>query len=110
MSFFISDAMANAAPAPQAAGPDMLIMLIMFAAVFYFMIWRPQSKKNKEHKNMLAELSKGDEIVTTGGILGKITNITDDYTVIELDEGVSIKVQKQAITACLPKGTLKSIK
>ena len=112
MSFFISNAMADAA-APAAAGPlgggFEWIFLVGFLVIFYLMIWRPQAKRAKEHKNLLGGLQKGDEVVTSGGIIGKVTKVTDDFVVVEISDNVELKFQKQAIAATLPKGTLKSI-
>jgi preprotein translocase subunit YajC len=111
MSFFISSAFADAA-AP-AAGPASSgfewIFLVGFLVIFYLMIWRPQAKRAKEQKNLLGNLQKGDEVVTTGGIAGKINKVTDDFVVIEVSDTVELKIQKGAIAATLPKGTLKAI-
>jgi preprotein translocase subunit YajC len=108
MSFFISDAVAEAAAGqPQGAGLDFLIMVVLFFAIMYFMIIRPQSKRAKEHKKMVEELRKGDEVATQGGIMGKITNVGEEGISLEISEGVEVKVQSAAITAVLPKGTLK---
>ncbi|MNF14226.1 preprotein translocase subunit YajC [compost metagenome] len=73
------------------------------------MIWRPQAKRAKEHKSLLGSLQKGDEVVTSGGIAGKVTKVTDDFVVIEVSDSVELKFQKAAIAATLPKGTLKAI-
>ena len=111
MSFFISSAFADAA-APAAApmgGGFEWIFLVGFLVIFYLMIWRPQAKRAKEHKNLLGGLQKGDEVVTSGGIIGKVTKVTDDFVVVEISDNVELKFQKQAIAATLPKGTLKSI-
>jgi len=112
MSFFISNAMADAA-APAAAGPAgsgfEWIFLVGFLIIFYLMIWRPQAKRAKEQKNLLGNLQKGDEVVTSGGIAGKINKVTDDFVVIEVSDTVELKIQKGAIAATLPKGTLKAI-
>lgn len=112
MSFLIPAAYADAA-APAAAGPAGTgfewIFLIGFLAIFYLMIWRPQAKRAKEQKNLLSSLQKGDEVVTTGGIAGKINKVTDDFVVLEVSDSVELKFQKGAIAATLPKGTLKAI-
>jgi len=105
---------ANAAPAggaPAGGGFEMLIMLGMFAVIFYFMIYRPQSKRVKEHKNLMASMAKGDEVLTSGGLVGRITKIADDndYVSIELNANNEIVLKKDFITAVLPKGTLKSL-
>ena len=112
MSFLIPVAHAtDAAPAAAAPGGDMMsiLMLVGFVVIFYLMIWRPQAKRAKEHKNLLGGLQKGDEVVTSGGIIGKVTKVTDDFVVVEISDNVELKFQKQAIAATLPKGTLKSI-
>lgn len=112
MSFFISNAMADA-EAPAAAGPMgggfEWIFLVGFLVIFYLMIWRPQAKRAKEQKNLLGNLQKGDEVVTTGGIAGKINKVTDDFVVLEVSDTVELKFQKGAIAATLPKGTLKAL-
>ena len=107
---FIANANA-AAGAGGAAGSGMssLIMMALFAVVFYFLLIRPQSKRQKEHKNMLEAIQKGDEVVTNGGILGKVTKITDNFIVLTVASGVDMKFQKHAITATLPKGTIKAV-
>lgn len=112
MSFFIADALAESSAAAATPGGSPLSfwgMMIFMVVIFYFMIIRPQSKRNKEHKNLLANLAKGDEVVITGGMLGKVTKVTDDFIVAEVAPSVEISFQKGAITAVLPKGTLKSI-
>ncbi len=104
--FLISDAYAEAAPQSGGGGTEMLIMIGIFFAIMYFMIIRPQQKRQKEHKSLMDSLSKGDEVVTNGGMMGKIKNVGDDIVKIELAENVVIKVQKHAIGSVLPKGTL----
>ena len=111
MSLFISNAYAEGGASQQAAGPDMLIMLAIFGLIFYFMIYRPQAKRVKEHKNLVSSLAKGDEVLTAGGLLGKITKVSDekDFVKVELSEGTEVNVQKSSISSVLPKGTIKSI-
>ena len=113
MSFLIPAAYADAAAPAAAAGPAgsgfEWVFLIGFLVIFYLMIWRPQAKRAKEHKNLVAGLQKGDEVVTSGGIIGKVTKVTDDFVVVEISDNVELKFQKQAIAATLPKGTLKAI-
>ena len=111
MSLFISQAHAAAGPAQQGSPFSMLIMLGVFGVVFYFMIYRPQAKRAKEHKNLMSELSKGDEVLTQGGIVGKITKVSaeKDFLVVSVAEGTEITVQKAAISAVLPKGTMKNL-
>jgi preprotein translocase subunit YajC len=114
MSFLIPAAYADAAaPAAAAASPFgdsiQVVFLVGFLVIFYLMIWRPQSKRAKEHKNLLSGLQKGDEVVTSGGIAGKVVKVSDDFVVIEVSDTVELKIQKVAIAATLPKGTLKAI-
>ncbi len=109
MSFFISEAMA--APEAAAAGPGGLasfLPLIILFAVFYFLLIRPQSKRAKEHKNMVASLAKGDEVVTNGGILGTITDIDENYVTLKIADNVDIKIQRPSVSALVPKGTIQS--
>ncbi|WP_372524008.1 preprotein translocase subunit YajC [Sulfuricaulis sp.] len=113
MNFLISDAWADApaaAGAPAQSSPFVtLIMLGVLFAAFYFILIRPQAKRAKEHKTMIAALAKGDEVVTGGGVLGRVTNLGEAYVTVDIAEGVEIKVQRQAIQTVLPKGTIKSV-
>ena len=110
MNFFISAAYADtAAGAPPGGEYMQFILLAGFFVIFYLMIWRPQAKRAKEHRNLVSGLQKGDEVVTSGGIAGKVTKVTDDFLVIEASDTVELKVQKSAVIAALPKGTLKAI-
>ncbi len=111
MSFFISDAMAAAttAPGPQTDGTFSLIMIAAIFVLFYFMLIRPQSKRAKEHRELISKLKKGDEIITTGGMLAKVIAIDDQYIKVSIAEGVEISLQRNAVSAVLPKGTLKSL-
>jgi preprotein translocase subunit YajC len=88
---------------------SLLMMTAVFILFMYFMVWRPQSKRVKEQRNLLNSLTKGDEVVTAGGILGRITKINDNYAVLALNDSVEITIQKSSIVNALPKGTLKSI-
>ena len=112
MSFLIPAAFAaDAAPAagaPAGTGFEW-VFLVGFLVIFYLMIWRPQAKRAKEQKHLLGGLQKGDEVVTSGGIAGKIVKVSDDFVVIEVSDTVELKIQKMAIAATLPKGTLKAI-
>ena len=85
-----------------------LVPLVLLFAIFYFLLIRPQQKKAKEHQAMVTKLSAGDEVVTTGGILGKIVEVGDSFVTLEIAPNVQIKVQKFQITSQMPKGTLKS--
>jgi preprotein translocase subunit YajC len=114
MSFFISEAWADgaagAAAQPQGGGYMTLVMFGVLIAMMYFMIWRPQSKRMKEHRELVGGLAKGDEVMVNGAILGRITKVTEDYVAVEIADGVEIKVAKASVTASLPKGTIKQIK
>ena len=111
MSLFISNAHANAGAAPAGGGMEMLIMLGIFGLVFYFLIYRPQAKRVKEHKSLMSALAKGDEVLTTGGLVGKIAKVSDDkdFVVIALNDQIDVTVQKGSISAVLPKGTMKAL-
>ena len=106
MGFFIADAHAQIGGGGDSTFS--FIMLIALFAVFYFVLIRPQSKRQKEHKAMVASLSKGDEVVTNGGLLGKITNIGDSFVTIEVADGMKVKVQRMAVASLMPKGTIRS--
>jgi preprotein translocase subunit YajC len=107
--FFISDAVAqttDAAPAPG-MGMSTLLLPVMLIVVFYFLLIRPQQKKQKEHKAMVDALGVGSEIVTGGGVLGKVTALGEQFVTVEIADGVEIKVQRHSIGAVLPKDTIK---
>ena len=109
MSFFIAEALAADAPI-GGTGPGLDIFIIVaFALVFYFIIWRPQSERTKEHRELIASLSKGDEVVTNGGLIGKIVKVEEDYLLFEAADRVLLKLQKGAVATALPKGTIKKI-
>ena len=107
---FISNAYAEAAAPVQGAGLMDFLPLIALVAVFYFLVLRPQSKRAKEHKVMVEALQRGDEIVTTGGIVGRVNKVYEQYVGVELAENIEITVQKGSIQSVLPKGTIKAIK
>lgn len=111
MSFFISDALAAAgtSAAPQADGSFSLIMIAAIFVLFYVMLIRPQNKKAKEHRQLINNLKKGDEIVTSGGMLAKVVSLDEQYVKVSLAEGIEIVLQKGAVSMVLPKGTLKSL-
>lgn len=106
---FISQAHAQAAGQPAEGGMIQLVMLVGLFVMFYFIAIRPQRKRQKEHTEMVSALSKGDEVVTTSGILGKISKLEGDYLVLSVSDNVELKFQRHSIHAVLPKGTLKSI-
>ena len=99
---------AGAAADPTGGFMQLLPMILMFVVLWFLMI-RPQMKKAKEHKALLAGLAKGDEVVTQGGIVGKIVKVGDNYVTVEIAEGTEVVVQKPSIGLVLPKGTLKSL-
>jgi len=107
---FINNAYAEAAAPAQGAGFMEFLPLIVLVAVFYFLILRPQSKRAKEQKAMIEALQRGDEVITTGGEVGRISKVYEQYVGVELAENVEVTVQKVAIQGVLPKGTIKSIK
>ena len=110
---FISSAFAQTAPAAAAAGGDMqsslmsMLPLLLMFVVLYFVMIRPQMKKQKEHKAMIDALAKGDEIITAGGFLGKVSKLGDSFLSIELASGVEVQMQRSAVVQVLPKGTIK---
>lgn len=112
MSFFISDAMAAAtttAPASQFENFYSLIMIMVIFGLFYFMLIRPQNKRAKDQREMVNALKKGDEIITTGGIVAKVVSLDEQFIKISLAEGVEINLQRNAVSSVLPKGTIKSL-
>ena len=111
MSFFISEAVAQTA-APAAGSQSNVSMIVMMVGMFafmYFFIIRPQRKRQKEHQNLVSALTKGDEVVLTSGLLGKIVKVDENYVVVETGNNIELKFQKVAVHAVLPKGTIKSI-
>ena len=107
VDFFIGSAYAQDAAA-QPGGLMSFLPLIIIFVIFYFLLIRPQMKRAKEHKALVAGLNKGDEVVTNGGLLGKITAVGDSFVTVELAENVQIKIQKHAIASVMPKGTISS--
>jgi preprotein translocase subunit YajC len=108
-NFLISDAQAQAAGASTpGGGMGQILILVVFVVVFYFLLIRPQQKRAKEHQAMLAKLGVGDEVVTAGGIVGKIHEISDTFVTLEIADNVRIKVQRSQVTSLVPKGTYKS--
>lgn len=111
MSFFIRDALADQAAAAtqhQASGTSTLIFLVATFVLFYFVMIRPQSKRAKEHRKMISSLAQGDEVVTNGGILGRINKMDESFVTLEVAEGVEMRVQRPAISTSVPKGTIDS--
>ncbi len=107
MDFFITTAWAQAAPGSTAGTLGTILPLVLIFVVFYFLLIRPQTKRAKEHREMVGKLSAGDEVVTNGGILGRITEVTDNFVTLEVAANVAIRVQKFQVTQLMPKGTFK---
>jgi len=108
MDFFISNAHAQAG-APAGGGLISLALPLLLLVVFFFLMIRPQQKRLKEHRAMVAALSKGDEVVTNGGLGGTIVKVGDAYLSVRVAENVEVNVQKQSVAALLPAGTLKAL-
>ncbi len=104
MDFFIQNAYAQAAQ-PQGGGTSFIIMMVLMFAAFYFMLIRPQQKKQKQPQALVSGLQVGDEGMTAGGILGKIPGVSEHYAIISVNDDTEIKVQKQSVSAVVPKGT-----
>ena len=110
MNFFETTAFAaEAGAAPADTGLINLLFLGGFVLIFYFLLWRPQSKRRKEHSMLMTGLDKGDEVVTSGGIVGQINKVEDDFVKLQVAPNMELRIQKSAIGATLPKGTLKSL-
>ena len=106
LDFFIASA--HAQDAAPAGGLMSFLPLIIIFVIFYFLLIRPQMKRAKEHKNLVAALSTGDEVVTNGGMLGKVTKVGESFVTVELADNVQVKLQKHAVASVMPKGTIKS--
>lgn len=109
MSLFISTA--HAAPGAT-QGPSLmanLLMIAVFIAIFYFLIWRPQAKRAKEHRSLIESLGVGSEIVFAGGLMGRIIKLEGDFAVVELTRGVEVKIQRASVISVLPEGTLNNL-
>ena len=110
---FISSAFAQTAPAAAAGGGDLMssltgmLPLVLMFVVLYFVMIRPQMKRQKEHRAMIDALAKGDEVVTAGGLLGKVSKIGDSNIGVEIASGVEVQMQRSAVVQVLPKGSLK---
>lgn len=112
MNFFIASAFAQDAAGAAAPGGNPMIQYVFlagFVAVFYFLVIRPQSKRAKEHNKLLGALQKGDEVVTTGGIVGKVVKVSEGFVIVSVSDTVELRFQKASIVALLPKGTIKAI-
>ncbi len=112
MSFFINDVLAENGSAASGQ-PEILSQLLVFGGIFlifYFLFIRPQNKKVKEHKAMTEGLKKGDEVVTNGGVLGKVINLHENFISLEIAQDTQVRIQRQSVSAVMPKGTIKAIK
>lgn len=110
MSLFVSDAYAAAGAQGQGSPYSLVIMLVVFGLIFYFMILRPQQKRAKEHKKLMDSISKGDEVLTTGGLIGRVTKVSETgYVAIELNENNEVMIKRDFVAAVLPKGTMKAL-
>ena len=110
---FLSSAIAQSAPAAAAGGGDLMstltgmLLLVLMFVVLYFVMIRPQMKRQKEHRAMIEAIVKGDEVATAGGILGKVTRLSEGYLHIEIASGVEVQIQRSAVVQVLPKGSVK---
>ena len=109
MSLFISDAWARGASSPGGNPLFSFLPLALIFVVFYFLLIRPQTKRAKEHRKMVAALSKGDEVVTTGGLVGQVTEVGENFVKVEIAGNVQVRIQRQAVSTVLPKGSLKRL-
>ena len=107
MDFLITPAWAQAAAGGTASTLTTILPLVLIFVVFYFLLIRPQTKRAKEHREMVGKLATGDEVVTTGGILGRITEVSEHFVTIEVAANVAIRVQKFQVAQLMPKGTFK---
>jgi preprotein translocase subunit YajC len=109
LDFLISPAAAQAGGAPAASNPIYTVVwMVALCGIMYFLMIRPQTKRAKEHRDLVSKLAKGDEIITNGGLAGRIDELGENFITVEIADGVRVKLQRAAIAAVLPKGTLKS--
>ncbi|WP_158379658.1 preprotein translocase subunit YajC [Candidatus Williamhamiltonella defendens] len=105
-----SQAFASTSEAPQGNPYSLIIMLLIFGFIFYFIIWRPQQKRTKDHKKLMASISKGDEVLTTGGLVGHVNKVTETgYIVMSLNDITEVIIKRDFVAAVLPKGTMKNL-
>lgn len=110
MDFFISKAYADAGQAGEANPYFLPIMLVVFGLFFYFMIMRPQQKRAKAHRELMSSISKGDEVLTSGGLIGRVAKVSENgFVAVELNDATEVVIKRDFITAVLPKGTMKSL-
>ncbi|MGJ8526409.1 Sec translocon accessory complex subunit YajC [Halomonadaceae bacterium LMG 33818] len=109
LNLLISPAYAAEGSIASSGALPQILMIVAFAVIFYFLLWRPQAKRAKAHRQLVTELSKGDEVVVGGGLAGRVTKVGDEFIVLEIAPGTEVNVQKSAVATVLPKNTLKSI-
>ena len=109
MSLFISTAHAAGEASQQPSLMANILMIAVFVAIFYFLIWRPQSKRAKEHRSLVESLGVGSEVVFAGGLMGRITKLEGDFAVVELNRGNEVKIQRASVISVLPEGTLDNL-
>lgn len=110
LNLFVTPALAdNGAAAVQQSSMSFVVMLVIFFIFIYFTIWRPQNKRAREQREMLDSLAKGDEVMTAGGMIGKVTKVGEQFISLSITDNVEIALQKSAVANVLPKGTIKSI-
>lgn len=108
MDFLVQSAMAQGGGAPQGSPIMSLLFMVGILVLFFFLFIRPQQKRVKEHRQMVSELKVGDEVVTNGGIVGRITEVDESFVTVSIAKGVDVKLQKQAVSSLLPKGTIET--
>lgn len=109
MSLFIARAHAAGEASQQPSLVANILMIAVFVAIFYFLIWRPQAKRAKEHRTLVGSLGVGSEIVFAGGLMGRITKLEGDFAVVELNRGNEVKIQRASVISVLPEGTLNNL-
>lgn len=109
MSLFISTAHAAGEASQQPSLVANILMIAVFVAIFYFLIWRPQAKRSKEHRTLVESLGVGSEIVFAGGLMGRIIKLEGDFAVVELNRGNEVKIQRASVISVLPEGTLNNL-
>jgi len=109
MTVLITQAWAQGAGGPAGGGIESMLLIVLMFVVLYFLMIRPQMKRAKEHKTLLESLQKGDEVVTVGGVLGRITKLNENYVTLEIANNIEVQVQRPAVQVLLPKGTIKNI-
>jgi preprotein translocase subunit YajC len=109
LTVLINQAWAQGAGGPAGGGIESMLLIVLMFVVLYFLMIRPQMKRAKEHKTLLESLQKGDEVVTVGGVLGRISKLNENYVTLEIANNIEVQVQRPAVQVLLPKGTIKNI-